>query len=185
MTKLFELTQGNAHLIPTAYFEPDDNAEDADTHSPIVSADSFPATDRLHRLFFRQQFDYKERSTTIRIHHSVHMKESTKDVKEKLLDYLQEHSLWMHGGDLLSIETSNIGWLLGAHHTMVYRLAIVKRLNDLIANLPKRVVSEQIELHGGSEEDAKNLLTVFVKKKNSFRHGQQPSFNPGLGHHLR
>ena len=164
VTKLFELTQGDAHLIPTAYFEPEDD-DDADTRSPIVSADSFPATDRLHRLFFRRQFDYKERSTTIRIHHSVHMKETTKDVKEKLLDYLQEHSLWMHGGDLLSIETSNIGWLLGAHHTMVYRPAIVKRLNDLVATLPKRVIAEQIELHGGSEDDAKKLPTLFVNKK--------------------
>ena len=164
ISKLFELTDGDAHLIPTAFFESDD-ADGVDTRNPIVSVDSFPATDRLHRLFFRRQFEYKERSTTIKLVHSVHMKETTKAVKEKLIDYLMENNLWMHGGDLLSVETSNIGWLLGAHHTMVYRPAVVKRLNDLVAALPRRVVLEQIELHGGSEEDKTKLPLLFVNKK--------------------
>ena len=68
VAKLFEHTAGNAHLIPMAFFEPKDD-NDVDTRSPIVSVDAFPATDRLHRLFFHRQFNYKERSTTIKIHH--------------------------------------------------------------------------------------------------------------------
>jgi hypothetical protein len=67
------------------------------------------------------------------------MKDSVQDVKAKFWNYLTEKGLWMRNGDLKSVKTSAIGWLLGAHPQLVFRPAIKTELNRLVSELPTEV----------------------------------------------
>jgi hypothetical protein len=89
------------------------------------------------------------------------MKESVKDVKSKLWNYLTEKGLWMRNGDLNLVETSAIGWLLGAHPQLVFRPAIEQELNRLVANLPIELREEVVAIHGTAGEEHK-LPSFFI-----------------------
>jgi hypothetical protein len=97
----------------------------------------------------------------VKLTHHVLMKDSVKDVKAKLWNYLTEKGLWIRNGDLKSVETSAIGWLLGAHPQLVFRPAIETELNRLVSELPLGLREEAVAIHGTpGEED--NLPPFFI-----------------------
>jgi hypothetical protein len=101
------------------------------------------------------------------------MKDSVKDVKAKLWNYLTEKGLWMRNGDLKSVETSAIGWLLGAHPQLVFRPAIETELNRLVSELSIEVREEAVAIHGTPGE-ADNLPPFFI-------HAREQGFGFGDG----
>jgi hypothetical protein len=85
-------------------------------------------------------------------------------VKEKLWNYITEKRLWMRNGDLKSVETSSIGWLVGAHPALVFRPSIEQELNRLVAELPLELREEMVALHGNPNE-TDNLPPFFVNQR--------------------
>jgi hypothetical protein len=115
ITKLLEITEGDAHVMPTAKGkELTVNDATTSTKSPIISADAFPKTTYQHRRFFERTIYYNEKTnrTVVKIMHQVLMKEPIHVVKKKMLDFLQTNKIWLKNGDLDTIETSGFGWFL-------------------------------------------------------------------------
>jgi hypothetical protein len=132
VAKLIASTEGDAHLMPTAK----EKKQITTTPCPIVNVDSFPSSDRNHCKFFHQTIYYSEwnKRTVVRIHHSVLMKETVFAVKQKMFDWLSRKNLWMlAGGELDTVETSGIGWMLGAHPYLAFTPDIAERLHFLIS----------------------------------------------------
>jgi hypothetical protein len=173
VAKLFEITNGDCHLTPSAKSGTDSTTES--TKSPIVNLSHFPTSDRDHRRFFQRRVETQKnyRKTSVKITHHVLMKESVKDVKSKLWNYLTEKGLWMRNGDLNSVETSAIGWLLGAHPQLVFRPAIEQELNRLVASLPIEVREDAVAIHG-TEGEAQKLPSFFI-------HSREQGFGYGDG----
>jgi hypothetical protein len=164
VAKLFEITNGDCHLTPSAKTAKDTTTEL--TKSPIVNLNAFPTSDRDHRRFFQRRVEPQKnyRRTSVKITHNVLMKESVKDVKAKLWNYLTEKGLWMRNGDLKSVETSAIGWLLGAHPQLVFRPAIETELNRLVSELPIEIREEAVANHGTPGEEHK-LPPFFIQAR--------------------
>jgi hypothetical protein len=173
VAKLFEITNGDCHLTPSAKSNTDSVTES--TKSPIVNLSHSPTSDRDHRRFFQQRVKTHKnyRKTSVKITHHVLMKESVKDVKSKLWNYLTEKGLWMRNGDLNSVEISAIGWLLGAHPQLVFRPAIKQELNRLVADLPIALKEEVVSIHGTAGEEHK-LPSFFI-------HAREQGFGFGDG----
>ena len=161
VAQLFTIAKGDTHFLATAKQDNPDN----NTPSPILSADGFPSSDRHHRSFFRRQF-YRSspRKTTITIYHSILTKEDLSTIKDSLFNYLKEHKLWMRGGDFNETDTHSIGWLLGAHHAMVYRPRILTDLNFLIRSIPRSQFEKAVEDYG-EPQDLNNPPEIFVHSK--------------------
>jgi hypothetical protein len=173
VAKLFEITNGDCHLTPSAKTATDALMES--TKSPIVNLNTFPTSDRDHRRFFQRRVEPQKhnRRTSVKLTHHVLMKDSVKDVKAKMWNYLTEKGLWMRNGDLKSVETSAIGWLIGAHPQLVFRPAIEAELNRLVSELPAELRAEAIATHGTpGEED--NLPPFFI-------HAREQGFGYGDG----
>lgn len=102
------MTEGDTHLLSTIKNRP---GEEKTTPSPILSVEGFPAT---ARKFFHRNIYFNEWTTrtVVQLKNSVLMKESVVQVRTKLLDWLKTKKLWMKNGDLDSVETSTIGWML-------------------------------------------------------------------------
>ena len=161
VTQLLAIAGADTHLIPTAQSD----SEDAATLTPILSAEGFPESEGSHRRFFRRQFIRRNTNkTTVNVYHSILSKTDVKDLKEKLMPYLRMHKLWMKGGDLLQVETGQIGWLLGAHPSMTYRPDILAHITGMLAVLPQSIVKEAVEEHG-SPEDLEKLPDLFLNSR--------------------
>jgi hypothetical protein len=165
VSKLFEITNGDCHLLPSSN-KPGPNGIIDKTKNPIISLNDFPKSDRDHRNFFQRKviYDDKQRKTRVFLTHHVLMQESVKTVKEKLWNYLTEKRLWMRNGDLKSVETSSIGWLVGAHPALVFRPSIERELNRLVAALPLELREEMVALHGNPDE-VDNLPPFFINQR--------------------
>jgi hypothetical protein len=161
--KLMANTDGDAQLIPTAKEKKNTTAT---TPHPIVNINSFPSSDRLHRLFFNRTiyYDKYNKRTVVKIHHAVLMKDTVFAVKQKMFDWLTQKNLWMLAGELDSVETSGIGWMLGAHPYLVFTPDIAERLNFLISRLPREVIEEKVRMHG-TEDDLQQLPLLFVNPR--------------------
>jgi hypothetical protein len=161
--KLMGNTEGDAQLIPTAK---DKKKTATTTPHPIVNINSFPTSDRLHRLFFNRTiyYDKYNKRTVVKIHHAVLMKETVFAVKQKIFDWLTQKNLWMLAGELDSVETSGIGWMLGAHPYLVFTPDIAARLNLLISRLPQEVIEEKVSMHG-TADDLQQLPLLFVNPR--------------------
>jgi hypothetical protein len=61
------------------------------------------------------------------------MKETVFAIKQKIFDWLSQKNLWMLAGKLDSVETSGIGWMLGAHPFLVFMPDIADCVNFLIS----------------------------------------------------
>jgi hypothetical protein len=92
------------------------------------------------------------------------MKETVFAVKQKIFDWLTQKHLWMLAGELDSVETSGIGWMLGAHPYLVFTPDIADRMNFLISHLPQTLIEEKVALHG-SVEDLEKLPLLFVNPR--------------------
>ena len=103
ITKLLEITEGDAHVMPTAKAK---DATDGSTQSPILSPDAFPKTTFLHGKFFDKNIFYNEKTqrTVIKIKHQILMKEPIHTVKRKMLTFLQTNKMWLKNGDLDAVE---------------------------------------------------------------------------------
>jgi hypothetical protein len=161
--KLLSVTEGDTHVMPTAKVNPN---EVTSTCDPIVSIDTFPTSDRLHRKFFSRviYLHAHNKQTVVRIKHEVLMKETVKEAKTKLFDWLLTKRIFMKHGELDTVETSSIGWLLGAHTTLVFKPTVAARLNQAIAQLPTDVLTTQIGRFG-FKEDLVTLPRLFVNSK--------------------
>ena len=161
IVQLLALSEGDVHLIPTS--KADKDAAKAETKTPILSADAFPPNDKTHRLFFHRQVHRNEttKRTTIKIQHSVLMKESVYTVKQKLMEHLKKNNLWMFGGELDDVETNGIGWLLAAHANMTYRPSLAAHLNMMVSKTDPTTLAELIGKHG-KPEDTTTLPTLFL-----------------------
>jgi hypothetical protein len=164
-SKLFEITNGDCHLIPSTT-KSGLNGTTNKTKSPIISLNNFPKSDRGHRNFFQRKviYDDKQRKTRVFLTHHVLMQESVKTVKEKLWNYITEKRLWMQNRDLKSVETRSIGWLVGAHPALVFRPSIERELNRLVAELPLELCEEMVALHGNPNK-TDNLPPFFVNQR--------------------
>ena len=114
MKQFLTVSKGNVHFIPTS-------KTDNKTDIPITKIEEFPTNDRSHRNFFHRQVSQNDRNknNTVKIHHTVLMQKTVQEVKKKMLQFLQSNRLWLSGGELDTVETVNIVWLLGAHPQMV------------------------------------------------------------------
>jgi hypothetical protein len=85
IAQLFDLTTGNAHVMPTAKTSDDNN--DGSTLSPLLAATAFPSTMYQHGKFFGTTifFNDKTKRTVVRISHKVLMKESVFELKKKMM----------------------------------------------------------------------------------------------------
>jgi hypothetical protein len=70
----------------------------------------------------------------------------------------------MLAGELDSVETSRIGWMLGAHPFLVFTPDIADPMNFLISRLPPTLIEEKVALHG-SAEDLEKLPLLFVNPR--------------------
>jgi hypothetical protein len=131
VAKLMASTEGDAHLMPTAK----EKKQITTTPCPIVNVDSFPTSDCNHRKFFHWTIFYSKwnKRTVVKIHHSVLMKETVFAIKQKMLDWSSRKNLWMLTGELDTVKTSGIGWMLGAHPYLALTPDIAERLNFLIS----------------------------------------------------
>jgi hypothetical protein len=164
ITKLLEVTEGDAHVMPTKK----NTLTDAtiSTKSPIISSDAFPTSTYLHSQFFESKIYVNERTkrTVVKIKHQVLMKEPIHVVKTKMMDFLRANGLWIRGGDLDAVETSGFGWFFAAHDSMVFRPALKNKLVELIASLPPAIVDKAIK-DFGAPTDAGNLPEIFLNSK--------------------
>jgi hypothetical protein len=162
VSKLMASTEGDAHLMPTAK----EKKRITTTPCPIVNVDSFPSSDRDHRKFFHRTIYYSEwnKRTVVKIHYSVLMKETVFAVKQKMFDWLSRKNLWMLAGELNAVETSGIGWMLGAHPYLAFTPDIAERLNFLISQIPQATIEAKVQLHG-TPDDLDILPTLFVNPR--------------------
>jgi hypothetical protein len=154
---------GEAQLIPTAK---DKKNSTTTTPHPMININNFPMSDRLHKLFFHRTiyYDKYNKRTVVRIFHAVLMKETVFAIKQKMFEWLKQKHLWMLAGELDSVETSGIGWMLGAHPHLVFTPDIADRMNFLISRLSKTLIEEKVALHG-SVEDLEKLPQLFVNPR--------------------
>jgi hypothetical protein len=133
---------GDAQLIPTAK---DKKNSATTTPHPIIAINNFPTSNRLHKLCFNRTiyYDKYNKRTVVRIFHAVLMKEMVFAVKQKIFDWLSQKNLWMLAGELDSVETSGIGWMLGAHPFLVFTPDIANRMNFLISRLPPTLIEQK------------------------------------------
>ena len=164
IVQLLALSEGDVHLVPTSKVDNDPTKQT--TKNPILSAEAFPPNDKSHRLFFHRQIHRNEttKRTTIKIQHSVLMKESVYAVKQKLMVHLKKTNLWMFGGELDDVETNGIGWLLAAHDKMTFRPSLAAHLNMLVNRIPDATTTELIGKHG-KPEDLVTLPTLFLNPR--------------------
>jgi hypothetical protein len=80
------------------------------------------------------------------------MRETVFAVKQKIFDWLTQKNLWMLAGELDSVGTSGIGWMLGAYPYLVFTPDIADRLNLLISRLPQEVIEENVRMHGTADD---------------------------------
>ena len=125
------ISKGEVHFIPTSRSE-------SKTVNPMTKIQDFPTNNRAHRNFFHRQVSQNDRNkvNTVKIYHTVMMQDTVQSVKKKMINFLQTNRLWMSGGELDSVETVNIAWLLGTHPQMVNRPRLEEMINDAAANLP-------------------------------------------------
>ena len=99
ITKLLAITEGDAHVMPTAKGREHTDATTS-TKSPIISADAFPKTTYHHGQFFERTIYYNEKTnrTVVKIMHQVLMKEPIHAVKKKMIDFLQTNKIWFKKG---------------------------------------------------------------------------------------
>jgi hypothetical protein len=161
--KLMASTEGDAHLMPTAKEKKTMTA----TPCPIVNDNAFPTSDQNHCQFFQGTVFYSEwhKGTAVKIYHSILMKETVHAVKTKIFDWLKMKKLWMLAGELDSVKTSGIGWMLGAHPNLVFTHNIAACLNFLISCLPQEIFEEKVRLHG-SPDNLEKLPLLFVNPRN-------------------
>jgi hypothetical protein len=154
---------GDAQLIPTAK---DKKNSATTTPHPIIAINNFPTSDRLHKLFFNRTiyYDKYNKRTVVRIFHAVLMKETLFAIKQKIFDWLSQKNLWMLAGELDSVETSGIAWMLGAHPFLIFTPDIAEHMNSLISRPPKTLIEEKVALHG-SAEDLEKLPLLFVNPR--------------------
>ena len=166
IAKLLEITEGDAHVMPTARARTTTSDATHSTKSPIISVAAFPTTTYQHGQFFDRTMFYSEKTkrTVVKIKHQVLMKETVAQVKKKMMDYLQEKKIWLKNGDLDAVETSGFGWMLAAHDTMVFRPALKNTLTMLIQKLPTDVLEDTIAKFG-TPDDLVNLPELFVNPK--------------------
>ena len=147
IAKLLEITEGDAHIMPTARARTTMPDTTHSTKSPIISvAAFFPSTTYQHGPYFDRAMFYNDKTkcTVVKIKHQVLMKETVAQVKKKMMDYLQEKKIWLKNGDLDAVETSGFGWMLAAHDMMVFRLALKNKLMTLLKNLPAETLEDTI-----------------------------------------
>ena len=57
-------------------------------------------------------------------------------IKSEILPWLQEKKVYISGEDVLANEMVSLGFLHGAHHSMVNKFDLANELNDLINSFP-------------------------------------------------
>ena len=165
ITKLLAITEGDAHVMPTAKGREHTDATTS-TKSPIISADAFPKTTYQHGQFFERTIYYNETTnrTVVKIMHQVLMKEPIHLVKKKMIDFLQTNKIWLKNGDLDSVETSGFGWFFAAHDSMVFRPTLKNTITKLIQAIPTSTLHKAIKEYGSPEDEAK-LPEIFLNPK--------------------
>ena len=166
IAKLFAITDGDAHVMPTTRMKTPSADATHSTKSPIISVEAFPTTTYQHGQFFDRTAFYSEKTkrTTVKIKHQVLMKETVAQVKRKMMDFLQEKKIWLKNGDLDAVETSGFGWMLAAHDTMVFRPALKTTLTNLLLKLPTALLEDTIAKFG-TPDDLIQLPELFVNPK--------------------
>ncbi len=166
VAKLLEITEGDAHVMPTAKNKDPNPDATSSTKSPIIAADTFPKTTYLHGLFFETLIYYNEKSnrTVVKIKHQVLMKEPVHVVKRKMIEFLRTNKMWLKSGDLDAVETSGFGWFFAAHNSMVHRPALKIVITNLIKALPPDIVQKAIKDYG-TPEDELSLPEIFLNPK--------------------
>jgi hypothetical protein len=85
----------------------------------------------------------------VKLTHHVLMKESVKDVKAKLWNYLTEKGFV----DVQRRFEISGGWLHSTHPQLVFRPAIETELNRLVSELPIKLREEVVAIRGTEGEE--------------------------------
>ena len=157
ISKLLEITEGDAHIMPTMKGKDTTTHTTISTKGRIISFDAFPTTTYLHGQFFKRVIYYNEKTkrTVVKVMHQVLMKEPIHVVKKKMMEFLRINKIWLKNGDLNAVETSGFGWFLAAHDSMVFCPTLKNTLVTLINNLPGETFKKAIREYGTPDDKVK------------------------------
>ena len=108
------------------------------SNKPMTTIDQFPKSNRDHVNFFHRRIVPSKigHFTTIELRHVVLTTTPISKIKSEILPWLQEKKVYISGDDVSANEMVSLGFLHGAHHSMVNKFDLADKLNELINSVP-------------------------------------------------
>ena len=148
------------------------------TIKPILSIEQFPKNNRDHVNFFQRRVVQSRigHFTTIELQHKVTTPSSIAKIKTELLPWLQEKKIYILGKDVTANELVSLGFLHGAHHSMVNKFDLADETfpqlekntvrsfpNFLQTTIPRKsFVSKDISLGAQTRTALRRMLSQSV-----------------------